>query len=67
MARIDHVGFMQRYDDDSGVQFGVYYDRAKSDREIKIEHIESAVEIPKEKLPWLIECLEKIRGIDDEE
>lgn len=65
--KANRLTYHERYDDDSGVEFGVTYkdDPYIHDTDIRgviiLEHVDT-VAFPITQLDWLIECLERVRS-----
>lgn len=57
--------FEERYSDDSGIEYSVTYDFNKGNPVIKMEHV-GDIEIPVSKADWFIECLTKIKKIEQD-
>ena len=51
------IGFVERYADNSGVEFAVYWDADKALKEITIVSGSDSVEIPRDRFTWLLDRL----------
>jgi len=54
------MAFEKQYSDGSGVEFAIRYNEHNLLSEIEIEHV-NAIDIPIDKLDWLIAGLQRIR------